>query len=446
MILNLKTGKTLTEIPKINTALFSPDSKYIISLSGKNAQVWDTLTGKSISPPMRHNYILKLAWTIDGKWILTQSSNQKVIRVWDIKTGKSICRPMNHNFEIEDVFNSLDGLRLVTVSKMDRNFQRRILHIWDLETGELITNSFKIGYFYSISFSQDSKYLLVSDEKQIITPSGLIEFETTIRVYNMKTGKLNFLPLRPKRCKSFASFNRNNKWFVCAHTRETARVYDTSSGKPISSPLRHDDIIESAVFSPNGRLIATTSGDNTARVWNAENGKPISTPMKHSDNVNSVSFSADSEWVITASDDYTAHVWEAKTGKAISKPLKHRNSLYYASFNKDKKLALTISSDRTLRIWDSKTGNPVSPYLPHDDHIYASFSPDERWILTSGKMEILYKLPTLDDSPVENILLKTLVYIGAQLDSTNNIRALSMEEWKDKKRKLEELECTHKRK
>ena len=79
----------------INTLVFSPDGKYIVSGGEDNALwLWDTVSGKVIGKPWigHEGNILALAFSPDGKYIVSGSWDH-TLRLWDTSTGHSIGEP-----------------------------------------------------------------------------------------------------------------------------------------------------------------------------------------------------------------------------------------------------------------------------------------------------------------------------------------------------------------
>ena len=54
-------------------------------------------------------------------------------------------------------------------------------------------------------------------------------------------------------------------------------------------------------------------------------------------------------------------------------------------FGPDGKLLLTTSRDHDARIWNVETGKPTVLLRGHFGPVFgASFSPDQRWVVTAG--------------------------------------------------------------
>ena len=60
---------------------FSPDGKYIATVSGNTACIWDTGTGKQIFALNHDDQVNNVEFSPDGKYIAT-ASNDKTVKLW----------------------------------------------------------------------------------------------------------------------------------------------------------------------------------------------------------------------------------------------------------------------------------------------------------------------------------------------------------------------------
>jgi tetratricopeptide (TPR) repeat protein len=101
--------------------------------------VWDAVTGRSITPPLKHNNnVYDVAFSPDGRRIVT-ASNDRTARVWDAGTGRPVTPPLKHNGSVYGVDHaefSPDGRRVLTASGEGAR-------VWDATTGQPITPRLK---------------------------------------------------------------------------------------------------------------------------------------------------------------------------------------------------------------------------------------------------------------------------------------------------------------
>lgn len=119
-IKEIGTGKTIIlhgHTDYVNTVVFSPDGKFIVSASGDGtARVWEASTGREVFILRGHtNSVLTAIFSPDGKQILT-GSEDGTARVWDATTGQLLSILGGHTGAVVQVAFSADGKQIFTWS------------------------------------------------------------------------------------------------------------------------------------------------------------------------------------------------------------------------------------------------------------------------------------------------------------------------------------------
>nr|WP_309719579.1 caspase family protein [Armatimonas sp.] len=91
----METGKQIQTFKghsaPLNSAVFSPDGKRVLTAGDQTARLWDIATGKEIQTFTGHSARVNSAvFSPDGKTVLTASDDQTA-KLWDIATGKELC-------------------------------------------------------------------------------------------------------------------------------------------------------------------------------------------------------------------------------------------------------------------------------------------------------------------------------------------------------------------
>ncbi|MCB0105135.1 MAG: hypothetical protein KDE53_04490, partial [Caldilineaceae bacterium] len=104
----------------------------------------------------------------------------------------------------------------------------------------------------------------------------------------------------------------------------------------------------------------------------------------HTDQVWSTTFSPDGKQIVTASQDNTAKVWDATTGNLLF-TLDHTVGVIYAAFSPNSKYLLTSTRQEApiTRVWDAENGDELWAFPDQTVSFPArGFSPDSAYVVT----------------------------------------------------------------
>jgi WD40 repeat protein/tetratricopeptide (TPR) repeat protein len=415
----IRFGTVLRQLPRliqvleperpVNHVAFSPDGdRVLIACDDGTAGVWDTATGRLLTPPLLHKAAVRwAAFSPDGCSLLTASSDAKA-RLWEAATGDLLTPPLEHPAAVSYTAFSLDGCRLLTVSG------DRAARVWDVATRKALSKPLQHqGPVWHAAFSPDGN--------SVVTAS----LDHTAQVWDAATGKPLFAPFEHPGPVFHAAFSPDGRRLATACMDGTARLWDTATGQRLDPSLAHSAAVNSVCFSPDGRRLLTASRDEAVRLWDAATGRPLGLPLRHDSAVRHATFSPDGRHLLTTSEDETTRLWDAAAGRPLTPPLPHapwhaalspngRHLLTVAArttvllwevapsqptplspqhdgrveqirFSQDTRLLLTTSEDQAVRLWDAATGRPLAPPLRHPVKIHhVAVSGDRRRLLTIG--------------------------------------------------------------
>jgi WD40 repeat protein len=178
--------------------------------------------------------------------------------------------------------------------------------------------------------------------------------------------------------------------------RATARIYSLdrggSEGSASPEPIRvlnwpedeasasnqdtADDVARGAnvaIYSHSGKYILTAVGDGRlpagsgrAMLWDAAGGdRPIGIYARHAEPILDAAFSPRDDRIVTTSADNSALVWDiadggAAQGKVLSTLRGHTGNVDAASFSPDERFVLTVSKeDGSARVWEAASGDLI---------------------------------------------------------------------------------------
>jgi WD40 repeat protein/serine/threonine protein kinase/tetratricopeptide (TPR) repeat protein len=437
----LRLGAILGRCPKLVQVLslpgdwgqefeFSPNGRYLAAFGGvwrddggqsaREARVWDVVTGRPVTPALRHKGgVIAALFSPDGRRLVTTSvpgpNHASEVRVWDIARGRLSLKSACVNLPRLPAF-SPDSRRLVIVEPAG------IARVWDVVTGQALTPPLKDRGGAAPCFSPDGRYVVTSCVweatsgalvtrllpdpgylwQALFSPDGrfILTFggrKTGLRLWDAATGrpvrsfwantgfnglKVSFSPdgrhvmAGPERTSTLGKAYRNTVW-----------LWDTASGELATAPLNLPSSANNVVFSPDSRCVLTASDDGTARLWDVKTGRLAAPPLRQRGVVKKGAFSRDGRFVLTVGHDGAVRRWDLAGASSMPVRLFHAGMVAWASFSPDSRRVVTASWDGTARIWDAATGQPLTPPLPHVGEVdHAVFSPDGRRVATWNRM------------------------------------------------------------
>jgi WD40 repeat protein len=330
-------------IDSISCIAYSPDGKRIVTSSRDDdtVKVWDSDTGNCLMN-LSARHVDAITYSPDGKW-LVMNEGGKNVEVWDIDTGVCVLKLSGHSGIVSSVTYSLDGKQIVTSSG------DKTIKLWDSETGVCLFNlsAHTLGVWCAA---------LSPDGEQIV--SGAISSKRA-RIWDVKTGScLLYLTGHSYGISSIA-YSPNGKYLVTGSFDKTAKVWDVTTGVCLLTLEGHSSEVNSTAYNPDGNQIVTGSNDKTAKVWDVTTGVCLLTLEGHSSEINSTSYSPDGNQIVTSSSDKTAKIWDITTGICLLTLEGHSSEINCAAYSPDGKRVVTGSDDKTARVWESNTGECI---------------------------------------------------------------------------------------
>lgn len=174
----------------VNWVRPSPEGQRVVTASyDGSAQVWDLLTGRGLSPPMKHPQRVRYAeFSPDGERIVT-ASGDRTVRVWNARTGEALTDPLRHGEFVNTAHFSPDGRKVASGA------DDHIARVWDARTGQLLWASpEQRGNVVESLFGPDGTWMMTTAR----CPEGA-------RIWDAETGALlQTLPTPVTGCRSGA--------------------------------------------------------------------------------------------------------------------------------------------------------------------------------------------------------------------------------------------------
>jgi len=429
------TGRRITPfLPQggaIYCAVFSPDGKRVATAGEDGtACLWNASTGARLSPPLRHTAsVTRVEFSPDGSRIAT-AGRDGIARLWSGTTGEPLASPIHHSTQVFCVKFSPDGRRVATAGADGT------VRLWEVATArEIGAPLIHAGPVFAIAFSRDGH--------RMVTGS----MDTTARVWNMETGEAITPPLKHRGSVTFAVFSPDGSRVLTAGQDQTARVWLAASGQPVSAPLLHGTAVLYAAFLEDGRIL-TAAQDQSVRVW----GQPLRTgiarrqemgyrmsqalfspdsqrliggdgkltvlnlgtrklspPVMASGNVTLMRFDEEGRRIAVAHGDGTVLVSDAETGRLLIPPLRHQGNLHWIKFTPDGRRLATGGDQGATCLWDTVSGKRIAQISHHGSSVLCvAVSPGGDRIATGGHDRTAY----LWDAATGRLAVPPLLHLG----------------------------------
>lgn len=298
---------------RVYTIAFSHDgSNFASAGTDGTIRFWDPETGqlKKTIPvpetglpnktiPGQEKWIDSIAFSPDGKTLLSSSNYSESIRLWNVISGEQVKSITPPNFGVAKVLYSVDSDTVVCMNLSGN------IHFLDFRTG---TNKLSIkGHSSAVDV-----LAIALDSKTLASTSG-----AWVKLWDLET-RSHKLTLKGHAEPGIASkhslaFSADNRTVASADFDGIINLWDYTSGEHTYTLKVDTGAIRSLAFSPDGKKFACAGEDNTVRIWDAENSEEIRKLVDVGD-VLSVAFSPDSQTLASSNNNGDVHLWDVTTG------------------------------------------------------------------------------------------------------------------------------------
>ncbi|MBI1176105.1 protein kinase [bacterium] len=369
---------------------FSPDGHRLATASNDHtARVWDVATGQPVTPPLKHDDVVRsIVFSPDGSRVAT-ASRDKTVRVWDASTGESVLAPLVHDEPVVGATYSRDGSWLLTTSIGGP------ARLWDATTGKRLGLDMGSNVL-SACFSPDGSRILTGMKDGTATISKATNGVQEVSVF--AGSYVNAAAFSPDG-RSFVTGSgipSADLTYTQLRPAGFARVWKSTDGTPVTGELPHHSAVTRTCFNRDGNRIITSEvffpdGDST-HIWDARTGKQVGGNRAAAMGFGNNALSPEGSRLATCSDfaGNPPRVWDAETLSPVCPPLPQAGWGLHVAFSPDGRLLATASEDSIVRIWDLANDGGSNQVLrgqvgekEQDEYLLkdARFSPDGRNIL-----------------------------------------------------------------
>ncbi|MDA1055688.1 MAG: WD40 repeat domain-containing protein [Planctomycetota bacterium] len=285
-------------VPLSNFEKLHPTQPYWECLTASFAQaggpLLQTLTARPYPP---------LAFTADGRRLVTGSREQNQLDVWDLSTGQRLTTFSGNKERLQVFAITPDGRTVVSAST-------DVLNVWELETGkELRTLAYPGADIHSVVITHDGKTVVAGSD------AGSRGLMYPIRSWDVETGA-ELKSFGQDHGPRIVTITPDGRRVISAPNRGLT-VWDLADGRELFTLERYGDYREVAI-SPDSRLIVGRARAGL-KVWDLQNGSEVSHLIELPLACDVMAFTADSSQLVTSSLDRTVRLWDVRSGTELMK-------------------------------------------------------------------------------------------------------------------------------
>jgi serine/threonine protein kinase/WD40 repeat protein/tetratricopeptide (TPR) repeat protein len=403
---DLLTGRPLSvplPMPRdIYEARFSPDGNWVHlqcvegpgPAKGPEVRVWSATAAQPDTPLVALSLSGTPSFSPDSRRLLLLTNAE--VQVWDLATGKQALPPLRAKGGAYGAEFSRDGKRILTL-------QGETCQLWEAETGQPVSKALPCTRH---GFSADgTKCFLFYHEKKSAERES---WEGALQVVDLGTGQPVGPPQKLGRGAILNVSPAGNAAFVYNQVGGRPRLINPLTGQMLAALGPDNDSTWQCPFqfSADGqhlwlRVQEIRRGPNGAfmnekepQLWHARTGRVVS--LKHVPTLPILDerheFSPDGRKVLVRRSGKSAdlnlmeivEVYDAESGNRLGSPINHQDQETNGTLSSDSRRLLTWGGTEA-RVWDAATGQALTPVLPHGDRVLtAAFFREGPRFVTAG--------------------------------------------------------------
>jgi len=366
------------------TSFIKLNSEYMISSINSKIKLWNMST-ESISPlkEFMHEGVKEVIFSKSNQYLLSLGNDKiKLINI-----GSNQIYEYNHKLVKGAMFNQ-DETRILSWD--DYAYDGKI-KLWSIKNNNL---ELTLQHNQKSNFTTIDGAILSIDDKYMLSWTDN-PFTGDVKLWNVSTLDCIFTYEQNNIKKAILS--RNRKKILCYTlfiNEGEGLLLDIATGKP-SLFLKHDDVVNGVMFSSNEKNILSWSKDKTVKFWSIQDDIPLLV-LQHESAVNGATLSDDAQYILSWTSD-NIYFWSITHDKFL---FSINGSVEKAAFSRDERQILFWSEGGFLQVYD---------------------------IYRSEKFNNNY------------YPLEVEVETGAYLTLSGEVKALSKDEWLQKKKKYEQI-------
>jgi WD40 repeat protein/serine/threonine protein kinase len=359
-------GRFTSSSGRMWSAMFSPDSKRVLTSDDKSARVWDAASSQLLFTMPHGDTVYQAVYSPDGGRIVT-AGGDGTVRIWSAATGAPM-RVLTWSDAKQPRYYAV-AMSSHFVAAIDT--MGRAAHVWDAVTGtkivELNNDASKLAL---LAFSTDGHWLATTGGDEV-------------RVFDTSTWR-QAVTIAGPRVRSL-SFDPTGSRLAVGTYDGIASLWEIPSGAHLRRLREAGESVDAIAFSRDSMLIATASREGAEQVWDATSGGLRTQFNAHHSKIYAVEFAPTGNLMLSAGDDGAVVVSSVATGMPTARLEGPKGLVIAAHFDPESRRVVGASWDGTARVWDvtSNYRHWGSPPIGAECDTMDSLEPDQRFIALS---------------------------------------------------------------
>ncbi|RKU15912.1 hypothetical protein C6503_13380 [Candidatus Poribacteria bacterium] len=363
----------------IRSALFSPDGSMLASRSKDGTvSLWNTRTGEQTDIQHRHTNS-PFSFSPDGTVIASGNRDRNgTVSLWHIRTGEQQQTLSGHEHAVSCVSFSPDGSMLASGGGDGT------IYLWDLRTGEQkdTFTGYTMGYQRAHQSTKAITRLAFNPDGATLVSECV---DTTVRLWNIDTGQHKNIRTGDSTAEIYSlSMSPNGAMLANGGNDGIIQLWDTHTGQRKRTLAGHVSIVSALSFSPEGSTLASGGWDNTIRLWDPRTGQQQDV-LKGTGSITSLSFSPEGSTLASADLKGIIRLWDVATRQQKSVLKGHTSQVYSIAFSPDGRTLASGEQDKIIHLWDVHTGERKKTITDHTHYVSSVlFRPDGKTLVSGS--------------------------------------------------------------
>ena len=302
-------------------------------------QLWKVLEG-------HQDHVSKLAWTPDGRFLISASYGDFTIRVWNAESGGEVSQTKMEN-RPTGLAVSPSGSILYTTDAYDH------LLAWSLSEGTIGTSTSLVSSAgQALAISHDGKLLATTGfgkKTQLWNASDASPVSTLDTAANQRS-----IQFTPKDDAVVSGGDGNTYSVVPIGTAAGGFLHGMFSRTSITiSKVSKDAGIAAIDVSGDGKWLATGHNDSSIVIFDLPTREETHNFFVRDAATRDLKFSPDGHFLATAQNDRKIYIWDAKTGGRLAVLENHTEPPVSLAWSPDSSTLASGGEDRRIVLWRS---------------------------------------------------------------------------------------------